>query len=220
MDAFKYDLNARRGYYTDAELLEALRAFGATVGNRPFTMREFKKSPLCRCYVQLYSVQFGSWRRALELAGIKGGRVRRADPAELIDDLDRVWRKLGYPPGTNRINQHGQFSPGTYNRVFGSIRRACELLADHKQGKLTREELLQQATARPKRKPLPASLRWEILKRDNFTCTACGASRERDKRVRLHVDHIHPVSKGGTDDPSNLRTLCGRCNWGKGAKPE
>src|SRR5262245_6535509 len=87
MDSFKYDLNARRGYFTDAELLEPLKAFGASVGNRPFTMREFKASTHCPCYPQLYAIQFGSWRKALERVGIQGARVRRADPAELIDDL-------------------------------------------------------------------------------------------------------------------------------------
>lgn len=216
MDTFKYDLNARRGYFTDAELTEPLKAYGASVGNRPFTMREFKKSGLCPCYVQLYAVQFGSWRKALERVGIQGGRVRNADPAELIDDLDRVWRKLGYPPGTNRINQHGQFSPNTYTRVWGSIRRACKLLADFHNGKISRAELLASAKPRDKRRRIPPSVRWDILKRDNFTCTACGACRISDPSVRLHVDHIHPISKGGTDDPSNLRTLCSKCNQGKG----
>lgn len=27
-----------------------------------------------------------------------------------------------------------------------------------------------------------------------------------------HVDHILPVIEGGTDDPANLRLLCGRCH--------
>jgi hypothetical protein len=55
---------------------------------------------------------------------------------------------------------------------------------------------------------------YQILARDNFTCRTCGRSAQKDGVV-LHVDHIKPRSKGGTDDPSNLQTLCLKCNIGK-----
>ena len=60
------------------------------------------------------------------------------------------------------------------------------------------------------------SLRYDILKRDNFRCQICGASASDG--VKLHVDHIIPVSKGGKTEPSNLQTLCERCNLGKSNK--
>ena len=56
------------------------------------------------------------------------------------------------------------------------------------------------------------------MRRDQFRCQICGARAEDG--VRLHVDHINPVSKGGTSDMSNLRTLCDRCNLGKGDSVE
>lgn len=59
-------------------------------------------------------------------------------------------------------------------------------------------------------------LRFEIFKRDNFTCTYCRRTSWGDK-VKLHVDHIIPRSRGGTDKPSNLTTSCADCNLGKGA---
>ncbi len=57
------------------------------------------------------------------------------------------------------------------------------------------------------------SLRYDIMKRDNFCCVLCGASA--NDGVKLHVDHILPVSKGGLTEESNLRTLCEDCNLGK-----
>lgn len=60
------------------------------------------------------------------------------------------------------------------------------------------------------------SLRYDILKRDNFRCQICGFSAQDG--VKLHVDHIIPVSKGGKTIASNLRTLCERCNMGKSDK--
>ena len=43
----------------------------------------------------------------------------------------------------------------------------------------------------------------------------CGAAPEADSNVRLHVDHIVPRSKGGSNDMNNLQVLCAECNLGK-----
>jgi ATP adenylyltransferase len=59
--------------------------------------------------------------------------------------------------------------------------------------------------------PVPESIRYEVLKRDG-RCLLCGATKDDE---RLEVDHIVPRSKGGSNDMSNLQTLCGRCNRGK-----
>lgn len=58
--------------------------------------------------------------------------------------------------------------------------------------------------------------RFEIFKRDRFTCQYCGRT---PPNVLLHVDHIVPRKEGGSDDPENLRTACQDCNLGKGAQP-
>ncbi|MEU6725558.1 HNH endonuclease [Nonomuraea wenchangensis] len=59
-------------------------------------------------------------------------------------------------------------------------------------------------------------LRHEIFRRDNFTCQSCGA---KAPDVKLQPDHVIPVTLGGTDEPSNLQTLCEDCNAGKSATP-
>ncbi len=65
------------------------------------------------------------------------------------------------------------------------------------------------------RKPLTKKVRFEVFKRDGFTCQYCGAV---PPAVVLEVDHIRPVSAGGTDDRDNLITACFDCNRGKGAE--
>jgi 5-methylcytosine-specific restriction endonuclease McrA len=59
-------------------------------------------------------------------------------------------------------------------------------------------------------------LRQEILCRDNYTCKNCGKKKNDDDYgddiVKFHIDHIIPKSKGGTNDKSNLQTLCSSCN--------
>lgn len=66
------------------------------------------------------------------------------------------------------------------------------------------------------REKLTAGLRYDILKRDNYRCQICG--RTQADGVKLHVDHIVPIVKGGKTVPENLQTLCQDCNLGKGTK--
>jgi len=59
-------------------------------------------------------------------------------------------------------------------------------------------------------------IRFDVFRRDGFRCRVCGENA--DSGAKLHVDHIKPVSKGGTSDIENLQTLCQACNMGKGNK--
>lgn len=72
------------------------------------------------------------------------------------------------------------------------------------------------ADAYYQRQLMTPSLRYDIMRRDQFRCAICG--RSAAEGVKLHVDHIIPVSKGGKTIPSNLRTLCADCNLGKSDK--
>lgn len=68
-------------------------------------------------------------------------------------------------------------------------------------------------TAKYQRSMMSSSLRYDVMKRDNFHCVLCGRSAEDG--VKLHVDHIIPISRGGKTTIDNLRTLCSDCNMGK-----
>lgn len=52
--------------------------------------------------------------------------------------------------------------------------------------------------------------RFEVLKRDNYTCRYC-----RSADGELTIDHVVPVALGGTDRPDNLVAACKDCNAGK-----
>jgi len=68
---------------------------------------------------------------------------------------------------------------------------------------------------KPARAPISKKLRFEVFKRDSFTCQYCG---QQAPNVILHVDHVRPVSDGGSTDILNLITACIACNAGKGAR--
>jgi 5-methylcytosine-specific restriction endonuclease McrA len=57
---------------------------------------------------------------------------------------------------------------------------------------------------------------WEILKRKhNYTCPTCG---RKEPEIKLTIDHIIPISKGGTNYIWNIHPLCLQCNVRKGNK--
>lgn len=67
-----------------------------------------------------------------------------------------------------------------------------------------------------KRASISKKIRFEVFKRDGFTCQYCG---EHPPKVILHVDHIDPVALGGSSHMDNLITSCQPCNSGKSATP-
>lgn len=48
-----------------------------------------------------------------------------------------------------------------------------------------------------------------IYDRQNGLCAYCGQHRNRKY---MTIDHIIPLSKGGTDDIDNLQCTCKKCN--------
>lgn len=57
--------------------------------------------------------------------------------------------------------------------------------------------------------------RFEVFKRDEFTCVYCG---RKPPAVTLECDHIVPRASGGGDSLDNLTTACFDCNRGKSDK--
>lgn len=58
--------------------------------------------------------------------------------------------------------------------------------------------------------------RFSVFKRDGFKCRYCGSSSAASE---LRVDHVFPVSLGGSDRDENLITACHPCNAGKTNAP-
>src|SRR6185437_14317309 len=58
--------------------------------------------------------------------------------------------------------------------------------------------------------------RFEVFKRDGFTCTYCG---QKPPAVVLEVDHVVAIANGGHDELENLTTSCFDCNRGKSDRP-
>lgn len=200
--------------FSKEELLDALRRLGVLLGNRGFMIREFDAWPDRPCTPDTIIYRFGSWPKALAAVGLSPVPRRKYSPEELIANLEAVWLKRGREPSRTELVNLGPISTGPYERHWGSLKIASTLLAQHKRGRITRDQLLA-GRAHNAGRTLRHGLRWRIFARDKFRCVVCG--RKGSDKVVLEVDHIIPVSKGGPDHPSNLRTLCLPCNRGRGA---
>jgi len=66
------------------------------------------------------------------------------------------------------------------------------------------------------RRSIQQRLRFDVLRRCNYACYYCGR-RASLGVTELQLDHVIPVSHGGTNDPWNLVAACAECNAGKSA---
>jgi endogenous inhibitor of DNA gyrase (YacG/DUF329 family) len=57
--------------------------------------------------------------------------------------------------------------------------------------------------------------RQQIIQRDGSACYMCGVNL---KMSRIELDHLIPVSKGGTSDDYNVAAACLQCNRKRGNK--
>jgi hypothetical protein len=56
------------------------------------------------------------------------------------------------------------------------------------------------------RTQLPPQIKNQVKQKFGFKCVKCGADND------ITIDHIIPLADGGTNDLSNLQTLCVHCN--------
>jgi 5-methylcytosine-specific restriction endonuclease McrA len=109
-------------------------------------------------------------------------------------------------------------SLGTIYYRFGPLKPFLAAFVQWKQQKMSKAELLIRAHTRRQREPIPVGIRYQVLRERDSTCDTCSRNPKRNLGTVLEIDHIVPVSKGGTNDASNLQLLCQSCNRGKGNK--
>lgn len=66
------------------------------------------------------------------------------------------------------------------------------------------------------RRAVSARTKLSVINRDGWKCQQCGFKTRT--RAFLHVDHKVALANGGTNDISNLWTLCADCNLKKGKR--
>jgi hypothetical protein len=69
------------------------------------------------------------------------------------------------------------------------------------------EKVIEKVTITKYTSTLNGGIKKKVKQRDNYSCTTCGYQEE------LHVHHKVPTSEGGTNELSNLTTICVYCHY-------
>ena len=219
---------------TDEQLIEDLKKVATVLCSSSFSSGDYQRyGEFSR---DTFFRRFGTWNNALEKAGLipyKQVSGRKISDEIILQEIERVWIKLGRQPTTTDIkNGVSVYSLNTYARHFGSWRNALQTFVEYINGEefssrvepsfeenrasnhntINYPELpFKHKTAREPN----LRLRFMVMQRDSFKCCKCGASPAKDPSVELHIDHKKPWSKGGETVMENLETLCSKCNFGK-----
>jgi hypothetical protein len=205
---------------TRREIVEALRQFAKIKFHQQFTMREFdawKDKPVSASTVNRI---FDSWANAMKAAGLRPKLVMKRDVYEMVETFKKCWTENQSEPDRKHLQDYlrrnsSPYRWRSYKDYFGSLGRLSQRIEDYQHGKISEEQLYERYRPRKERTTVPLKVRYQVLKRDGERCVKCGASTKTDPAITLEIDHIVPVSKGGSDDLDNLQTLCSLCNQGK-----
>ena len=222
----KFEIEASLRGAPDEELLEDIRSSGKAINRNTITRAEYEK--VGKAHPSTIHRRFGSWAKALDLAGLQPSRSKYGiTDEELFENIKSLWISLGRQPKYSEVKSPlSIYSAGTYENRFGSwIKALYEFVTwinsystDEIQQSSKKSEANPQSRCvmRRTRREISDRQRFRILLRDGFRCTACGASPLKDSNIELHVDHVLPWSQGGETTDDNLTTKCKQCNLGKG----
>ena len=199
---------------TDAELISDLKRVAKKLRIKIITRRMYLAHG--KYSINVFDNHFGAWKIAVKKAGLKSRVPDNPTVQQLFDNLEKIWKKKKEQPTTSDMKAAGsKYSASPYQGMFGSWQNALKNFVDYiNNGKVIDLKGIPEERLR-KRKKIPMTQRYKILKRDNFCCSLCGRSPANTGGVTLHIDHIIPVSKGGETIPENLQTLCSECNLSK-----
>jgi 5-methylcytosine-specific restriction endonuclease McrA len=221
---------------TNQEIIDELKRVAAEFGLTTFTAKKF--DAVARFHSATAVRRFGSWAGALTKAGLIPGKgARRYTEDDYFENLLNVWTHYGRQPKYSEMDLSPSIiSSRAYEAKWGKWTNALRAFLKRMESDTSERRPSNEAnTAEPyevkssavakdnthqERGPIKLGVRYDVLKRNRFRCVICGASPATDPTCQLHVDHILPRIAGGPESSENLRTLCARCNIGKGPKLE
>ncbi|MGG6430915.1 homing endonuclease associated repeat-containing protein [Acetobacter ghanensis] len=211
----KYTLDNYNRNSSEEELISDVINVAKKLNKDKITIDEYNDNG--KFHATTLTRRFGSWFLVLDKAGLKKTRNLNITNDELFENIVMVWNATGRQPRYNDIKPSiSLFSAGTYEKRFGSWRKALEaFVAWANDADVAKSESNIEKNINVNKSPRNINwrLRALVLMRDGASCQMCGATPQSG--AKLHVDHIIPWSKGGETTLQNLQSLCEKCNIGK-----
>ena len=181
-------------------------------------MRDFDKWKNRPIGAGSISKAFGGWSKAMKAAGLKSFVNRKRDLKEMLDIYKRAWIQLGSNPTAKQLDLYlkqnsEQYTSRVYSHVFGKFSNVSGRIVAFENGKISEGEYLAEHKPKIVRKAISKRLSYEVFVKFGSKCVLCG--RGAVDGVKLHIDHIIPLAKNGSNDISNLQLLCEEHNLGK-----
>ncbi|MBI1868575.1 MAG: HNH endonuclease [Methylocystis sp.] len=216
MSDLKFQLERVQGVPASSEdILADMRRVAELGGKNVLTWRLYSK--LGKYAASTVSLRFGGWNKALFAAGLEIANEFNYSDEQLYENIMGLWEHYGRQPRRAELARLPSFiSEGPYYRRFRSWTNALSQFVTYANAQDARPPNPIEAASGHKMSRDPSlRLRFRVMKRDNFSCRACGASPALKPGLTLHIDHIKPWSHGGETAEENLQTLCEACNLGK-----
>jgi len=225
-------VNRQNAKASPDEFIPDLRRVAKILGKSSVTTADYREHG--RFASSTVANHFGSWLAALDAAGLERTRTYNVTDEEYFENLERMWVYLGRQPHYGEVQKpFSRYCSGAYERRFGSWRKALESFVvfmnqePDDQSELSspvpvpkeQDAVTAPALQEERSRALSWRLRFLVMRKDDFKCQCCGNSPALSPGLVLHVDHVHPWSKGGDTKIDNLQTLCEQCNIGKSDLP-
>ncbi|HVZ83903.1 MAG TPA: HNH endonuclease [Terracidiphilus sp.] len=194
-----------------ADLKRASQSAGTNILSQAMYLKHGKYDPTT------VARRLGSWNKALIASGLELANEINYSDDRLFENIMRLWEHYGRQPRRAELSiEPSLISQGPYRRRFKSWMEALEKFVEYANAQeMNFPDLTEVSSGHRTGRDPTLRLRFRILKRDNFSCRACGASPALTPGIELHVDHIIAWSVGGETVEENLQTLCEKCNLGK-----
>jgi hypothetical protein len=129
----KKEIN-RLPQYSKESIIDELKRLAEELRKKDLTDEDVRK--FGRVSPSTIRKVFGNFNEAKRQAGLEVIKQMNTSDDELIEDLLRIYRELGRRPSQRDVEEHGKYSPSTYNRRFGGIvkafYRALEISSEEK----------------------------------------------------------------------------------------
>lgn len=214
---------------SNEDLLADLKRVAKYLNKTTVTARDYKE--IGKYGVTTLRRRFESWNKALKAANLDLNINLNITEIDLFQNIYEMWIKFGRQPRYKEMTKLlSKYSASTYENRFGSwnsaLEKFIEYINESNNSDISSDSLefvqvplaeqRDEITPKQKTKRDPNwRLRFLVMKRDGFKCVICGKAPATTPGVELHIDHIHPWSKGGETILENLQTLCSVCNIGK-----